>query len=479
MPTNGGVDYHGIELTNVVNARAAQATIGSLDATLIPPNAGALELNCGQASAKDYDIAQNVRIMSETAKDAEEPKLLYGSFSVAGCKVKFDKTHAVVDIGAISLADVKGRPPVQPWSSAKQLFEGDLTESDDPELLLKRRAYLADVYASYEVKALEVRDLRIGVDQDGTIIAGSLGRMSLADFKASKIGEIRIDDLNFDANSNKLKLASAVIRGINLAEIGKLITRKIDDPTAPTPVVSQFLLEGLHVDAIDRTSADAHLNFQLAKCDINNTSSADGGTARFALALDHFTAGLADLNLANATDIVALGYRDFDFSSRVAINFNRDKKQLGLEDLSVTGKDMGIVKLSGEFSQISNDIFSPDPTVAEAAMLSALINRVEIRVENAGLFERIVAAAAKRDGKSPDDIRRSYVEAVSVGVPAMLENGPGAKLIGAALAKFVAAPKNFHIVARSSNGLGASDFAAAKQPGLLMERLQIEATANE
>jgi hypothetical protein len=477
MPTNGGLVYHGIELTNVVNARAAQGTIASLDATLIPPDAGAVEVNCGQASAKDYDLAQNVRIMSETGTNAEEPKLLYGSFSVAGCKVKFDKTRAVVDIGSISLTDVKGRPPMQPWSSAKQLFESDLTDSDDAELLLKRRAYLADVYASYDVKAFDVRDLRIGSDQDGTLVAGSIGRLSLANFGASKIGEIRIADLNFDANGTKLKLASGAVRGINLAELGKLITRKTDDPPPPAPVVNQFLLESLHVDAVDRSSADAHLNFRLAKCDINSTG--DSGSTRFALALDHFTAGLADLNLTNVAEIVALGYRDFDFSSRVEINFDREKQQLGIEDLSVTGKDMGVVKLSGDFSQVSNDVFSADTTVAEAAMLAALINRVEIRVENAGLFERIVAAAAKRDGKSPDEIRRSFVEAVSVGVPAMLENGPGAKLIGAALAKFVAAPKNIHIVARSSNGLGASDFAAAKQPGALMERLQIEATANE
>jgi hypothetical protein len=480
MPTNGGLVYHGIELENVVKARAAQGMMSGLDATLITPDAGAVEVACGPGRIKDYDIAQNVRITSETAKEAEAPQLLYGSFSIDSCKITFDKTKAVIDIGALSMTEVKGRPPQQSWESAKDLFGTDEQQSDDPELLAKRRAYLTDIYASYEVKAMEVRDMRFSRAEDDRRVTGSITKISFAAFAASKIGEIRADDLNVDANGIKVKLASAALRGINLADIGKLATRRADDLTPPSPALDQFLAEGLDVDIADNKSdSDAHVRFQLAKFDMTGASSGDGVPAHFAFALDHFTIDLKSLNFANVAEVTALGYGRIDLSSRLAMNFDRDKQLLGLEDVSLSGKDMGAVKFSGDFSQVSSDLFSPDQAVAEAAVLSALINRVEIRIENAGLLERIIAAAAKRQGKPVAEIRRTYVEAVSVAVPAMLENGPSAKLIGAALAKFVAAPKNFHLVARAPNGLGASDFALIRQPGALMERLEIDVAANE
>jgi hypothetical protein len=486
-PTTGEFVYRDIELGNVVKSHAAQATMKSLSANLVAQESATIKATCGPTRMNDFDIAQNLKLMSETAKTAEERKPLYSSLTVETCKITSDsesksgRVQMVLEIGAIAASDVKGRPPMQSLASAKELFDVNRQDADAPDLLAKRNAYLSDIYASYEAGSVEMADLRItGTVSEAAAFSGSLGKVSLARFAASRIDELRFDDMALDTGGSKVKLAGFALRGINFANIIKFMDNKTEDRAGPLPVLDQVLVEKLDVDVVDsKTDANAHTRFQLAKFDMSGTNSIGGIPTRFAMGLEHFIVDLASLNSAEVADAVALGYDKLDLSSRLEMNFNAAKQELSVEDFSLIGKDMGVVKLSGQLSKVGQDLFSRDQSVAEAALLATLINRLEIRIENAGLFEKIIAAAAKKEGKSPDEIRRGYVAAASVNVPLMLDNGPGAKLIGAALAKFVAAPKNFHLIARAPNGLGASDLTLIKEPGALMQQLEIEATANE
>jgi hypothetical protein len=484
-PTTGEIVYRDIELGNVVKSHAAQATMKSLSVNLVAQEGATIEATCGPVRMKDFDIAQNAKIMSETAKAAEQPTPLYSSLTIDTCRIASDskaksgKVQTVIDIGSITASDVKGRPPMQSLASAKELFDLNRRGADDPDVVAKRNAYLSDIYACYEAGSVEMANLRVtGASPEGASFSGSLGKVSLAHFAASRIAELRFDDMSIDTSGSRVKLSGFALRGINLANIIKLMDNKADARSGP--VLDQVLVEKLDVDVVDsKTDTNAHTRFQLAKFDMSGTNSIAGIPTRFAMGLDHFIVDLAGLDSAAVADTLALGYDKLDLSGRLAINFDAAKQELGVEDFSVIGKDMGVVKLSGLFSKVNQDLFSYDQSIAEAALLAALINRLEIRIENAGLFEKIIAAAAKKEGKSPEEIRRGYVAAASVNVPLMLDNGPGAKLIGAALAKFVAAPKTFHLIARAPNGLGASDLTLIKEPGTLMQQLEIEATANE
>jgi hypothetical protein len=140
---------------------------------------------------------------------------------------------------------------------------------------------------------------------------------------------------------------------------------------------------------------------------------------------------------------------------------------------------MGAIKLSALIDNVTKDLFSGDSASMQAAAFGALIKRVEVRIDNAGLFEKAAAAQAKTQNKSLEEIKRSYVTAAAIAVPAMLDNRPAAKIIGAALAKFLANPKSFHLIAISADGLGAADFALMKEPSTLLDALDIKASANE
>jgi hypothetical protein len=479
QPTTATFVYRNVELTDVVKAHVGDGKMSGFTATFTSPDAQTVTASCGPVRAKDYDIAQNVKIMSDTADETEKPQPLYSKLDVENCKFNF--ANASVEIASLSLVDVKGRPPRLPVAMTAGLFSPDSQDVDDPELTARRRAYLADIYASFEAGGVEASDLRINSTQpDDAPVAASIAKVSLLKFADSKIGEIRFGNMALEAKASRLKLAGAALRGVNLANVGKLLTRSASDPVEPMPVLDQIRIEGLDVDAADSKADGApHTRFQIAKFDMTGTNAISGIPTQFAMALDHLTADISNINPAEWSDVAGLGYGKLDFSSQLTMHFDPDKQELGLEDFSVTGKQMGTMKLSGQFSNVSTDIFSPDQALAEAALLTSLINRVEIKVENSGLFEKVIAANAKRDGKSPEDVRRTYIAAASIGIPAMLENGPNAKLIGAALAKFMATPKTLHLVAHAPTGLGASDFALIRQPGALLDRLDIEATANE
>ena len=196
-PTTGDVVYRDIELNNVVKSRVAEGTMKSLSANLVAPEGATLAATCGPVTAKDFDIAQNAKIMSETGKAAEEPKPLYSSLTVGKCKITSDSksdsanVRTVVEIDSISASEVKGRPPRQSLASAKELFDANRQDSDDPDLLAKRSAYLSDIYASYEAGLVEMANLRVaGTSSGGASFSGSFAKISLAHFAASRVGEI-------------------------------------------------------------------------------------------------------------------------------------------------------------------------------------------------------------------------------------------------------------------------------------------------
>jgi hypothetical protein len=282
-----------------------------------------------------------------------------------------------------------------------------------------------------------------------------------------------------------VKIGALAFRDIDLGELRDLAESKIENglasPAANASIASEISLTGLDVDAGEaKTGTDAgrRTRFQLAKLDLISADPVEGIPSHFSTVIDHFTLDLKDAN-GEFDDIAALGYDRIDLSSRLEAHFDASKRELGLDDLSLSGIDMGTVGIACTFGNVSKDLFSADRAQIEAAALSILIHRIEIKIENSGLFERMIAAAAKKSNKSPDEIRQAYVAAAANGVPTLFGDGPGAKAVGAAITKFIATPKNLRIVAVAPEGVGVVDLALIKDPNALMNKLSIKAAADE
>jgi hypothetical protein len=471
--------YRDITLNDVVNGHVGKATIGTLSSDLTSPEAGAMHSIYGPMQVTGLDLPLAARIVSQARKSDSEPRrTLYDSLNIGNAKILMEKSSLEIDTGALSIEDVKARPLRIPPTSATPLLT-----AQDADSKRQANAFVADLVDSFEVGKLDIADLRLTITDKDAPGTGTLSHISLSQMAHSKVAEADFETLAVQAQGSSVKIGTLTFRNIDLGELRDLAesTAAHDSPShsADASIVSEMSLAGLDVDA-GKTAAEGgrRTRFQLGKLDLLSADPVDGIPAHFSTVIDHFTFDLKDAS-SQWDELATLGYDRIDLSSRLEAHFDASKQELGLEDLSLSGIDMGEVKIVCNFGNVSKDLFSADQAQIEAAALSVLIHRLEIKVENDGLFERLIASAAKKSNKSPYEIREAYVAAAAISVPSLLGDGPAAKAVGNAIAKFIATPKNLRIVAVAPEGLGAADFMLIKDPTALMSKLSIEAAADE
>ena len=173
------------------------------------------------------------------------------------------------------------------------------------------------------------------------------------------------------------------------------------------------------------------------------------------------------------------GYRDLDLDLVADTAWDGTARELTLREISVAGREMGRLRINATLGGVGPEVFDPDAAVSGFAMLSTTAKALDLTVENGGLFERFIAAQSRALSLKPDELRKEYVTASVIGVPAILGNSPAARALGAAMGKFVSKPGTLSISARakSSEGLGVVDVSTAPTPGAVLDKLEVSAKA--
>ena len=176
----------------------------------------------------------------------------------------------------------------------------------------------------------------------------------------------------------------------------------------------------------------------------------------------------------------AYGYRDLDLDLVVDSAWDETARDVVVREIALTGREIGSVRLSGVLGGIGPELFSGDVPTATMLMFSGSAKALDVTVENTGLFERVVAAQARDLSLKPDELRKEYVTAAMLGVPAILGSGPAAKGIGAALGQFVMKPGRLVLRAKAKEpaGIGFIDLGAARSPAAVLDRMDVDAKAN-
>ncbi len=140
---------------------------------------------------------------------------------------------------------------------------------------------------------------------------------------------------------------------------------------------------------------------------------------------------------------------------------------------------MGRASLRAGFGGVTKDVFSPDNTMALVALLGATIRTADLRIENGGIIEKLLAQEAAKQKKPADELRQEFGMAAALAIPVMLGNSGQAKALGQAIARFVAKPGKLSIAAKTKDpaGLGVADLASIGEPGVILDKLEVTATA--
>ena len=456
-----------IAMDDVVQGRAKLATIGATNAVIREADAGELQAAFGPTRLTGLDLTQTARLLPGAAGTGKHQSLCE-SLSIDGVKISAPK--AEFGFATLALKDVQ-------TGSVPSAAKAGRKEADDAQ-----ETALARLLAKVDIGSLGFTDLRFTTSSGTTPWSGGISHGVVTQMEGSKIGEANFEDFKIAGDGAKAKIGRLSWRGVDSAPANAQSTAT--EPVANAPQDQQRITaDSIDLDVAnpgsDQTPATNPAHFQLSHLELTSSDPIDGMPTRVKADFNHFTFDVSTMKMGYLAQLAALGYGKLDLSSRFKAHLNSDNSELSVETLSLSGADMGSVQVSGRLDHVTKGLFSTDQTDMEVGLLNLLLHRIEIRIDNSGLFERIVTAVAKKDDETPVAIRQEFAAAVTAGIPELLDHGRGADVIAAALAKFIAQPKTFRLSITAPEGIGALDVALIKDPATLLQKVEVEAAAQQ
>lgn len=473
--------YRDISLIDVAGGKAGTASAEGASFSLSDPETGETVGAYGRMHANAVDLALAARIMGQRRTDPAEPLgKVYNDFTAYGFHVSNSKARYELDLGTLTLRAAKGRP--------LQTALPTEAKSDQASLEREKQAALlwADLLGSVAFDEMEADDLRLALRGGDAPADVSIEHLSAGRLEGAAIEGIETRNFALTTKAAKIGSESLVLRKLNLERLGRALSKvpaedKGQAGDATTPAVEEIVLTKLAVGLADGASGgdDSPSIFKIDRAHVRGSSEKAGAQMGIDAGVDHFTRSLTPEDVGAFGELSAMGYSRLDVSSRIVGAWSAADNELAMRIISLEGADMGAVQISGLFANVTKDVFSPDRKISTAAALGAQLKKIDLRVDNAGFFERWLQAQANRQGKPVAELRQTYARRAEGFLPALLENAPYARAAGSELAKFIMRPRSFHLVVTAPEGIGLSDVTSIRTPGGLANRLDITAVANE
>ncbi len=329
---------------------------------------------------------------------------------------------------------------------------------------------MLDVLQASDIGAVELRELALTGDAHGKPVAVKIGRLALTKLAAGTVDAIDLDDLAATGpDGGAVGLRRLALRGVDVAPLFEQGERR-------APHVAHAELAGLDVD-VPKTGETARNRFQIAAAAVDLGNYRDNLPTKFSFAVDHLTADLtAQVGTTTIASLLALGYRDVDLSIALIGGWREKDSEFAVEKLSIDDRDKGRLEIASTLVNVTGDAFSANPATAQAALFSSRLKRVDVTIENKGLFDRLLEQDARLRRSTPAQLREDYARAATADVPAFFDNSEQSRVLATALARFIAEPKRLQVTLDSAKGVGMAD-AASSDPGELLRDTRLEAQA--
>ena len=521
------VTYRDVVARDVRAGRVGELTAaGATVSAVAGPNRGSGTY--GQVRATDLDLAALSRLYTVPGDGKGPVQKVYGSIQVLDVTYA-DARGTTVKIARLSGRELGGRQVPDGWNGAFAIIAAGFQDGTDRRVFAAAAADLIEATAlgSLEMQGFSVSD----ADPKGPVLF-EIGRVAYA--PAGTETGTTLENLSLSRGSLRTQIGRLALTGTSLDPTVAALRGIAGEPTSGsgfsdvemrrlTPTLGSLALSDLSVELPPRSDAEkpplreGHAPARAAgpepvrpvigKAPDLRTADplavtvsptpprrialreaalvlgppSDGVPSSSRLSLSGLSLP-ADL-LAGAPVVGMLpvyGYRDLDLDVVADATLDEKARILSLREIAVTGRDIGSVRLTGTLGGIGPELFSGTVPAATMLMFSGSAKTLDLTVENAGLFERFLAAQSKDLSLKPDELRKEYVTASLLGVPIILGNSAAAKGIGAAMGQFVMKPGKLvvHARAREPAGIGFIDLGAARSPAAVLERLDVEAKAN-
>ncbi|MCO7725531.1 hypothetical protein L614_000400000800 [Ochrobactrum sp. J50] len=510
--------YKDVALEDINLGKVARYTAGSTDFDFtveVPGEDGEkvtdkMTGTMGVAEGKDIDGVFLARLYTEKAgPDDKEAKPVYGPFSAKNIVMKTkDVTFSYDEVRSNGFS---ARMPAVPFTETMQKLQS-LEKTDEPspaetrELILQ----LTSLFETLGKGDVELIGMKIE-PADASKGKGGIERIAVA-FDNQKM-DATIKGFDFAEGQDYMKMEEASLKGFSWAtsiEALKKFASLSDDQVENFPYTTMLPEFGtLRIAGID---ADLPYD-QSEEVDAGEENADDAAQAsteetsvpslpeRIQFAMKSYEVALnkpyngiptdvrvayEDMSLkvpAQGSDefyqqLRKLGYDRLIISSNFEANWDEANQNLIIKDISISGKDMGSVSMSGLMGGFTKEFFSGDKVMTQVALLGLKARQVNLKIEEKGLIAKGLKMYADENNMSEDEVRSTVSLIAAAALQELTADQPQLQDVVAAFSAFLAKPNIFELVvkAKTDKGIGALEMVAASQdPLTLLDKVDIEA----
>jgi hypothetical protein len=448
--------------------------------------------NYGTITITNLNLSAMLRILTEVATTNEPLLPLYDNYSVNGFHLSVQTLPVRVEIaGGAVTGSAKARPLRHPFADLFKVAQTKRTgEQPSTQEIADGLAALSDVITAFQISA-EIKDMSLRVTGGDGGMDGKITRLSMSLGDNGALGEA-VEGLSLDGAGAHVKIDQLGFNGLMLGPAAQAFAAaaaqgdngiKNANVRDYIPTLSQLIIAGVDVNApAPRKDGDSEgpnrISIGLGKFELNSGNFLQNIPTVLSVNLEHLSAELPKSE-PKFKDLIALGYSKLDLSSRVDVAWREATQQIDLNNLLASAADMGTLSFKSTIDNAPKTLFAGSPAEVQAAAAAMIIKLLDIKFENTGLIDKVIAKQARDRNTTTAEVKGGFARAAAAAVPAMLGDAPGARDVANAVATFIATPKSLHVIVRAPDGIPISDFARASNQAALLSKIQLSATANE
>ena len=466
----------------------------------------------GAAEGKDIDGVFLARLYTEKAgPDDKEAKPVYGPFSAKNIVMKTKDANFSYD--EIRSNGFTARMPAVPFTETLEKLQSlenadELSQDETRELILQ----LSSLFDTIGKGDVEMLGMKIE-PTDASKGKGGIERVAVA-FDNQKM-DATIKGLAFSEGQDYMKMEEASLKGFSWATsveaLKKFAALNEDEVenfpfTTMLPEFGTLRVVGIDADLPYEKSEDVDAgeeNADEGEQAATEESSVPSLPERIQFAMKNYEVALnkpyngipTDVRVAyedmsikvptQADDefyqqLRKLGYDSLTMSSNFEASWDEANQDLIIKDISISGKDMGSVSMSGLMGGLTKEFFSGDKVMMQVALLGLKAKQVNLKVEEKGIIANAIKIYAEEKDMSEDEVRGTMSLMAAAALQELAAEQPQLQDVATAFSTFLAKPNIFELTVKSKaeKGIGALEMVAASQdPTLLLDKVDIEAKA--
>jgi hypothetical protein len=300
-----------------------------------------------------------------------------------------------------------------------------------------------------------------------------------ADIDSGKIGSLELSGI--DGTADEPDGAMTIKAGplkVENADATAALSAATQSGASASSQIGAFSWQNIDVVAPEGGGPDKTIHVSIASIDMNNdydgASLKDGKLTVKGLVVQ--PSKTSDL----AASLGILGYSKLDLGLTSSLHYDAAAKTLAIDDISVTGDNMGALGLKANFGDIGPEIFGADKEARMAGLMGGSVSAIELKFANAGLFEKAVAYFAQEQKATPEALKKQWAQAAGLMLPAVLGGDPAAVKLATEAQKFIAAPTSMTIALKPKSGsLKFMDAMALSDPATALSKIDVTATTGK